>query len=69
MYARTPIRPIRAYLDEIGVMSFFPGLQLAHDCADQVGINTLVEEVVIQHFYRHILSSPMEHTTKGAGEV
>lgn len=39
-------------------MSFFAGLELEHDGADQTVISAFVEEVVIQHFYGHVLQSP-----------
>lgn len=38
-------------------MSFFAGLKLEHDGADQAVISAFVEEVVIHHFYGHVLPS------------
>lgn len=46
-----------AYLEELRIVSFFAGLKLEHDGADQAVISAFVEEVVIHHFYGHVLPS------------
>lgn len=50
------------YLEELRIVSFFAGLELEHDSADQAMVSAFVEEVVIHHFYAHVL--PSSTTTK-----